>query len=132
MPILFNSEAKREKRRKYLHYKQLNWSISDSNRPPIDCEPIALPDELIPRICFTVYSIFGFMASTRIDTSLKKAMHYRLPCNADFLRIIGLQTRLPFVINAGVGSRTERIVKHRIVAVFFYIERRIDQGAVIR
>ena len=25
------------------------WSISDSNRPPIDCEPIALPDELIPR-----------------------------------------------------------------------------------
>ena len=31
-----------------LAHKQLNWSISDSNRPPIDCEPIALPDELIP------------------------------------------------------------------------------------
>ena len=26
------------------------WSISDSNRPPIDCEPIALPDELIPQV----------------------------------------------------------------------------------
>ena len=25
------------------------WSISDLNRPPIDCEPIALPDELMPR-----------------------------------------------------------------------------------
>ena len=36
------------------------WSISDSNRPPIDCEPIALPDELIPRIqkiCLLLYII---------------------------------------------------------------------------
>ena len=48
--IQFNTEAKMEKRCKYLHYKQLNWSISDSNRPPIDCEPIALPDELIPHM----------------------------------------------------------------------------------
>ena len=27
-----------------------NWSISDLNRPPIDCEPIALPDELMPQM----------------------------------------------------------------------------------
>ena len=25
------------------------WRIWDSNPPPIDCEPIALPDELIPQ-----------------------------------------------------------------------------------
>ncbi len=29
-------------------WNRVLWSISDSNRPPIDCEPIALPDELIP------------------------------------------------------------------------------------
>ena len=26
------------------------WRISDSNRPPSDCEPDALPDELIPQM----------------------------------------------------------------------------------
>ena len=31
-------------------WNRVLWSISDSNRPPIDCEPIALPDELIPQV----------------------------------------------------------------------------------
>ncbi len=37
------------------------WSISDSNRPPIDCEPIALPDELIPQVELIIahFALFG-------------------------------------------------------------------------
>ncbi len=26
------------------------WRIPDSNRPPLDCEPNALPDELNPQL----------------------------------------------------------------------------------
>ena len=29
-------------------YKKKKWSLRDSNSPPSDCEPDALPDELRP------------------------------------------------------------------------------------
>ena len=38
----------------YLDYKiciNALWRIPDSNRPPSDCEPDALPDELNPHCC---------------------------------------------------------------------------------
>ena len=32
------------------------WSQRDSNPPPTDCEPVALPDELWPQILLTTYT----------------------------------------------------------------------------
>ena len=34
------------------------WRLPDSNRPPSDCEPDALPDELNPRLWLQKYNIF--------------------------------------------------------------------------
>lgn len=59
---MFNFRRMKTRLQYRLSHKQLNWSISDSNRPPIDCEPIALPDELIPHNYIKIYSISAFMA----------------------------------------------------------------------
>ena len=34
------------------------WRLPDSNRPPSDCEPDALPDELNPQLRLQKYNIF--------------------------------------------------------------------------
>ena len=50
-------------------WNRVLWSISDSNRPPIDCEPIALPDELIPQVK-TIIAHFLFFVQVGGDAFL--------------------------------------------------------------
>ncbi len=53
----------------------LQWRISDSNRRPFDCEPNALPTELIPH-CFHAAKVTLFS----IVTKRRSNIFYRFNC----------------------------------------------------